>query len=194
MRNHGHLPAGESCQLCTSCIAMLQPDRSTSTSSRWSSHSSDSRLLCSHRTMLSYDDCSWHVQGPTSIREGLYTGGYLGVCPVIIQALEGHPALQGYPSGTSTAIGGVTAGLLAVLTTQPFDTIKTRMQAFAIPKETPEYKSSLSTMRHVVKQGGSWTALWSGIAPRAFRLVGATFILNGTKTYLVDKVETSRTS
>lgn len=133
-------------------------------------------------------------QGPTSIREGLYTGGYLGICPVIIKALEGHPALEGYPSGTPTAIGGITAGLLAVLTTQPFDTIKTRMQAFVLPKETPEYRSSMTTMKHIVKQGGSWAALWSGVAPRAFRLVGATFILNGTKTYLVDKVETSRTS
>ena len=124
----------------------------------------------------------------------MYTGGYLGICPVLIHVLEGHPALEGYPSGTPTAIGGITAGLLAVFSTQPFDTIKTRMQAFVVPKETPEYRSSITTMQHVVKQGGGWTALWSGIAPRAFRIVGATFILNGTKTYLVDKVETSRTS
>lgn len=131
--------------------------------------------------------------GPTFIREGLYTGGYLGVTPVLLEMLKGHPALEGYPSGTPFLIAGVTGGLLAVTTTQPFDTIKTRMQANVVPKETPEYRSSITTMQHVMKQGGGIQALWSGIAPRAFRVVGATFILNSTKNYIVDQVEASRT-
>jgi len=134
------------------------------------------------------------MQGPTFIREGLYTGGYLGVTPVLLEFLKGSPALEGYPSSTPLMIAGITGGLLAVTTTQPFDTIKTRMQANVVPKETPEYRNSITTMQHVMKQGGGLKALWSGIAPRALRIVGATFILNGTRTYIVDKVEASRTS
>lgn len=133
------------------------------------------------------------LQAPTFFREGLYTGGYLGVTPVVLELLKGHPALEGYPAQTPLIIAGVTGGLLAVTTTQPLDTVKTRMQANVVPKETPEYTSSLSTMRHVINQGGGIGALWSGIAPRAFRIVGATFILNATRTYIVDKVEASRT-
>ena len=133
-----------------------------------------------------------YLQGPTCIREGLYTGGYLGVTPVVLEMLKGHPALEGYPAQTPLIIAGVTGGLLAVTTTQPFDTIKTRMQAYVIPKETPEYRSSISTMQHVIKQGGGIGALWSGIAPRAFRVVGATFILNATRTFIVDQLEAAR--
>ena len=132
------------------------------------------------------------MQGPTFIREGLYTGGYLGVTPVLLEVLKGHSALEGYPASTPLIIAGVTGGLLAVTSTQPFDTIKTRMQANVAPKETPEYRTSITTMKHVMKQGGGVLALWTGIAPRALRVVGATFILNSTRTFLVDKVEASR--
>ena len=148
--------------------------------------SCDVLLSCVHMRIYVY------FQGPTCIREGLYTGGYLGVTPVVLEMLKGHPALEGYPAQTPLIIAGVTGGLLAVTTTQPFDTIKTRMQAYVIPKETPEYRSSITTMQHVIKQGGGIGALWSGIAPRAFRVVGATFILNATRTFMVDQLEAAR--
>lgn len=153
-------------------------------------------IICMHAILMicmlrASADC---MQGPTFIREGLYTGGYLGVTPVLLEFLKGSSALEGYPSSTPLMIAGITGGLLAVTSTQPFDTIKTRMQANVVPKETPEYRNSITTMQHVMKQGGGLKALWSGIAPRALRIVGATFILNGTRTFIVDKVEASRTS
>ena len=146
------------------------------------------RLYCIYRLVINPV-----LQAPTCVREGLYTGGYLGVTPVLLEALKASPALEGYPSGTPMIIAGITGGLLAVTSTQPLDTVKTRMQAFVVPKENPGYATSISTMKHVIKQGGGILSLWAGIAPRAFRIVGATFILNGTKTFIVDKVEASRT-
>jgi Mitochondrial carrier protein len=55
----------------------------------------------------------------------------------------------------------------------------------------PEYRSTLSTLRHVVHEGGVGS-LWVGIVPRALRVVGATFILNATRNTLIDFVEKGR--
>ena len=61
------------------------------------------------------------------IRESLYAAGYLGVCPILREALEEHPATRSMPGGP-LILSGITAGLLATVTSHPADTIKTRMQ------------------------------------------------------------------
>lgn len=61
------------------------------------------------------------------MRESLYTAGYLGVAPLLKAKLTGHSAFEGTP-GAALVVSGVSAGILATLTSHPADTIKTRMQ------------------------------------------------------------------
>lgn len=63
----------------------------------------------------------------TLLRESLYASGYLAVAPLLREALADQPAMADVPGGP-LVVSGVAAGLLATLATQPFDTIKTRMQ------------------------------------------------------------------
>ena len=118
-------------------------------------------------------------QAPTFTRESLYVAGYIGVVPMLHEALSSLAAFADRP-GAATAATGVTCGLLATVITQPADTIKTRMQAFHDPARYPQYRSMLSTARHVVAEEGAAT-LFSGLAPRAARIVGAVFILTGVR-------------
>eukprot|EP00887_Chlorella_sp_A99_P001559 scaffold8.g1559.t1 len=81
---------------------------------------------------------------PTVARESLYAAGYLGVCPMLREALERQPA------------------------------------AFPDSTQYPQYRSTLSTVRHIVQTEGVGM-LWAGLLPRSFRIVCAVFILNGTR-------------
>ena len=74
--------------------------------------------------------CWCVLQAPTAIRESGVTGAYLGLCPVLKDFLDRQHALQDAPPGSSLALAGIFAGLFAAVLTQPFDTAKTRMQAF----------------------------------------------------------------
>ena len=67
------------------------------------------------------------------------------------------------------------------------DYIETGLQAFADPMEKAEYRTVSSTVRDAVARNGV-LSLWSGFAPRAFRVVGAAFILNGCRTKLEESV------
>ncbi|KAK9824556.1 hypothetical protein WJX72_011293 [[Myrmecia] bisecta] len=127
----------------------------------------------------------------TAVRESVYTAGYLGLMPVLSEILSGHPAMQQFPAGTPLLLSGLTAGLAAALLTQPADTAKTRMQAFLNHDTHPQYRTAVSTLRFIASTQGIGS-LWAGIAPRAFRIVGATFILNGVRTQLTDLLEGSR--
>ena len=77
------------------------------------------------------------MQAPTAIRESAVTGAYLGLCPVLKEFLDRQPALHNAPPGSSLVLAGISAGLFAALITQPFDTAKTRMQAFVDVKVQP---------------------------------------------------------
>lgn len=165
------------------------------------------------------------LQPITMMRESLYAAGYLGVAPLLREALEQQPGVRSMPGGP-LILSGISAGLLATVTTQPADTIKTRMQvghlvaatrvctgaassfaafhflplhlaphpfllsgqAFPDAAIHPEYRSTLSTVRHIVTSEGIGT-LWAGLLPRSIRIVCAVFILNGTRNTLVDMME-----
>lgn len=121
------------------------------------------------------------------MRESMYAAGYLGIAPLLRMELAKTDTFRDTP-GAALAISGVTAGLLATVASHPADTIKTKMQAFPNNAEVPQYASFFSTMRTVVAQEGVG-ALFAGLAPRAFRVCGAVFILTGVRSALVDLVE-----
>ena len=79
-------------------------------------------------------------------------------------------------------------GTIATVLTHPSDTIKTRQQAFPDLKTHPQYRTMLSTTRYVIGDGGVG-ALFAGLLPRAFRIIGAMFIFNEIKTRAVDHLE-----
>ena len=66
------------------------------------------------------------------------------------------------------------------------------VQAYLDPKANPEYSTWLRALRQLTSQNGAG-ALLSGLAPRAFRICGATLILGTIRTQLVGLVERSRT-
>ncbi len=70
------------------------------------------------------------LQTAMTIRESIYTGSYLGLCPVLKGYLDDRDLLQDYPASSSLVLSGITAGLFAAFATQPIDTAKTRQQAF----------------------------------------------------------------
>lgn len=127
----------------------------------------------------------------TVMRESMYASGYLAVAPLLREVLQQQPAVRDVPGGPFV-ISGVVAGLLATVCTQPADTIKTRMQAFPDASTHPEYRSFLSTTRHIINAEGAGT-FFAGLWPRAFRIVCAVFILNGTRNTIVDALQSRRT-
>lgn len=123
-------------------------------------------------------------------REGLYTAGYLGICPALKEYLEAQNMATGVPGGPML-IAGITGGLFASLGTQWADTIKTRMQSNMGPDAPPQYARVMSTARAMYSTVGI-KGLWAGSLPRMVRIVGATFILNYTRTKMTDWVEGRR--
>ena len=61
------------------------------------------------------------------------------------------------------------------------------VQAFVDPEAKPEYRTVRSTVRDAVAKNGVMS-LWSGFVPRAVRVIGAAFILNGCRTKLEETV------
>lgn len=66
------------------------------------------------------------------------------------------------------------------------------LQAFPDPTEKPEYRSMVSTTRHILHHEG-YKALFAGLVPRAGRIVCAVFILTGTRNTLVEMLHNRRT-
>ena len=73
-----------------------------------------------------HSSCSL-VQSSTAIRSALYTASYMAALPSLKDYLQQHTALGSVP-GAPLVASGICAGFFGTLTTQPVDTIKTRMQ------------------------------------------------------------------
>lgn len=128
---------------------------------------------------------------PTMVRESLFTCGYLGAGPVLKgtllsafpDAFEGRPML-------AALLASVLAGQMAALLTQPFDTLKTRMQgdigdkAKGIPAK---YTGTVSGMAKMWEEGGAKT-LFAGIVPRAIRMTCAVFVLGFANEWLTEAI------
>ena len=138
----------------------------------------------------------FNVEGPlalyrglsaTIVREALYAAGYLGVVPLLHSKFSDIPSVREFPGGP-TLLSGLIAGVLATVSTHPADTIKTRMQACF---DEPQYHSFRSTANYIIEKQGART-LFSGLLPRGLRIVCAVFILTGTRSTLVDMLESRR--
>ncbi|KAF0717287.1 Aste57867_2384 [Aphanomyces stellatus] len=129
----------------------------------------------------------------TMLRETVWCACFLALGPAFGEKLHRHlPATFGTAQDatvsqrTAAALtGSVGAGLVAVLATQPVDTIKTILQGKAM--STVVRSSVGAEARQLWAQGGL-RALYKGTVPRGLRLIGAVFILSETKRFLEDQV------
>lgn len=124
-------------------------------------------------------------------RETIYAGAYLGLYPVLQSYLQSRPEFERLGEGSATLMGGLVAGLVGSFFSHPFDTLKTRQQAFMYDRK--EYLGSASALRSVLGEEGVG-ALWKGHMPRGFRVVCAVFILNGVGDCLTNKIHEARTA
>ncbi|CAI5468138.1 unnamed protein product [Closterium sp. Yama58-4] len=119
---------------------------------------------------------------PAVVREAIFTGAYLGVIPVMTEHMEkAWPVFAERPVA-AMATASVLAGVGAAVLTQPFDTVKTRMQANLAD---PNFRSMSGTFARMWREGGSKT-LFRGLIPRAQRVTFAVFILSEAKERLTD--------
>ncbi|GBF91836.1 hypothetical protein Rsub_04941 [Raphidocelis subcapitata] len=118
-------------------------------------------------------------------RETLYAAGYLGLCPVLYDTLRE----KDYSPSTSMIASGIIGGVFAAAASHPFDTVKTRMQAYMYSK--PEYLTSAATARTIYAEGGPLN-FWRGLLPRMTRIIGATFLLINVRAAVVGYLEEQR--
>ncbi|KDO26707.1 hypothetical protein SPRG_07891 [Saprolegnia parasitica CBS 223.65] len=127
----------------------------------------------------------------TCLREMIWCASYLALGPVLGEKLHAHfPETFGDAATASlsqrgaAAMGGsIGAGLIAVLATQPVDTVKTIMQGNALDKNA---LGLVGETRRLWAQGGI-RSMYKGTIPRGIRLIGAVFILSETKKILEDQ-------
>jgi len=111
----------------------------------------------------------------TVVREAIYTGGYLGMAPVLTKTLitSDMEMFKGkeYVSGLA---GSTTAGVIAAVLTHPADTAKTCMQADLECKTYPTARAAF--FDHLRNNGIA--SLYKGGLARTTRLCGAFFIVS----------------
>lgn len=92
--------------------------------------------------------------------------------PIVRQALDEHEVVRTHlPAGSAHIAAGIGTGLFAATLSHPFDTIKTRMQAFIEPSHPrhEKYSSIPRAAASILKDDG-FGAFFSGLGPRAFRI------------------------
>uniref|UniRef100_A0A7S2AAG0 Mitochondrial carrier protein n=1 Tax=Trieres chinensis TaxID=1514140 RepID=A0A7S2AAG0_TRICV len=110
-----------------------------------------------------------------AVREAVYTGGYLGLAPVITTRLAADgrfgEALSDRPLAAGI-VGACVAGTTAAVLTHPVDTAKTCVQS---DMGGGSWGSATSAIPKLVRTGGI-ASLYRGIIPRTVRLCGAFFV------------------
>lgn len=108
----------------------------------------------------------------TSLREGGFGVFFLAAPPVIKSKLKSH----GLDDASSGILAGVSSGIAATLTTQPFDTIKTIQQS-AVDSNLGFFKIAKNITKH---------ALFKGIGARSSSLILSITLMDWVKGRLED--------
>ncbi|CAH0476228.1 unnamed protein product [Peronospora belbahrii] len=132
----------------------------------------------------------------TATRDAMWCAGYLALGPVLTREMHIlSPATFGHvdtatksQKALASLVGCIAAGLLAVVATQPVDTVKTVMQGEALALTTGYAPSTLASATSIYQKGGL-PRFYRGIFPRGCRLVGAVFILGQSRIWLEKSFE-----
>jgi hypothetical protein len=109
-----------------------------------------------------------------SMREGIYSAGYMGVGPVVRSYLYDNYRDTFQSEDQARIVGAIIAGLFGAYVSHPFDTIKTCMQGDI---EKAKYKRVPDTARTIYANGGV-PAFYRGAVFRCLRQICAVFILD----------------
>lgn len=109
-------------------------------------------------------------------REGMYTAGVLGMCPVFLQELGD----RGIPHSAGKFLAPVGAGVIAATVSHPMDTIKSCIQG---DLEYSKYKSMYETAVTLYGEGGL-SRFFTGWGYRTGRMILAVAIMNECKIRL----------
>lgn len=105
--------------------------------------------------------------GGTSVRDAIFTAGYLSGKPYLTQQFSPYMS-----DNKATVAGGVAAGAGAAILSQPFDALKTAQQTSLNSTErksiTPMWRMAMDVIR---KEGV--TGLYKGSIPRTIRVMSA---------------------
>lgn len=107
-----------------------------------------------------------------SLRESVYTAGYLGLSPVITARLQQTPTFESSSPLVAKITGACLAGTAAAIVTHPVDTAKTVIQADIGRMEYPNARTAFG---HLLKTEGVGS-LYRGFIPRTVRICGAFFV------------------
>jgi len=112
----------------------------------------------------------------TSLREGIYTAGYLGVAPVVREYLTKNFSTSiGKNEDSARMFGAVVGGLFASGLSHPMDTAKTCMQGDV---ERKKYTGFVATYKTLYQEGQSIAVFYRGVGWRLTRHILACFILD----------------
>lgn len=119
----------------------------------------------------------------TAIREGIFTGFYLGIRPIFKEKIKPH-----MPSELqSTIVAGIGAGLAATVLTQGIDTLKTIQQAATID----EPASLIQTSKKLYHTSGA-LGFFKGLAPRSVLVATAVTVMGVVSDKMDDFFENSK--
>lgn len=122
----------------------------------------------------------WRGLGAMSLREGIYTAGYLGLAPVLTKKLQQMPGREDAHLANAL-VGSCIAGTVSALLTHPTDTAKTVYQADI---EGVKYTSASAAAPKLYAEGGI-RAFYRGGLARTIRLCGAFFIVSSMREGLI---------
>lgn len=115
-------------------------------------------------------------------REGIFCGGYLGIMPVVREAIqERYPTMH---ADQARLCATVVAGPICSFLSHPPDTIKTVLQG---DLDGRSYRTYAQATRKIVSERGP-AALWSGLPWRVFRQFIAVFLFDKINAELAPKL------
>ena len=126
---------------------------------------------------------------PTTWREMGWTGGLFGLQSMFKRTVQEDSKFFRRNEVASAAFASIAAGQITAVVTQPFDVVKSLMQADRGITTPMQATSSLETAKLLFKEGGT-RAFFRGLPARATRLCGAVFILGESQfqiSNLMDK-------
>lgn len=117
--------------------------------------------------------------GGTAMRDGIFASSFLALTPLLKQQILPWVQQQSLPpfiskDYTSSLLAGIVAGVIATITSHPFDTVKTIQQAGHLTM--PE--NVLTTMKKLYTEKGV-SGFFKGALPRGTRVVSAVTIIGG---------------